>query len=119
MRLVGYLDLIYDESNRFDVFSNDFIDFYDETGALLSKEKIKKWTVWTNSPQDYDHFQYIIKFQEEDKEYKWHCNYVIFGSNYTQAGIVGFGNTPQEALTNCRNNFRKLQEKYNPDHISM
>lgn len=24
-----------------------------------------------------------------------------------------------EALTNCQNNFRKLQEKYNPDHISM
>ena len=118
MRLIGYLDFI-DESNEFDIFSNDFINFYDETGAPLDEEKIKDWVLWINSPRSYDHFHYIVKFQEEDEEYKWHWHYIVFGSNYTQAGIVGFGNTPQEAITNCQNNFKELQEKYNPDHISM
>ena len=54
-----------------------------------------------------------------DLEKKWQCDYVVFGYDCVQSGIFSFGDTPQEALTNCQNNFKKLQEKYNPDNISI
>ena len=119
MKEVGYLTFI-DSDDELIIHSDDFVNFYDENGKILNKEKeLKNWAIWLNSPFSYDYFKYIISFDSEKKEKNWKCNYVVFGYDYVQSAVFGFGDTPEEAITNCRNNFKELQEKYNPECISM
>ena len=119
MKEVGYLTFI-NTNDELIIHSNYFINFYNEDGELLQEEKeLKKWAIWLNSPFSDDYFKYIISFDSEKKEKKWKCNYVVFGYDYVQSAVFGFGDTPEEAITNCRNNFKELQERYNPEHISM
>ena len=116
MKEVGYLSFI-DPDEELTIYSDDFINFYDRNGKILNGEKeLKNWAIWLNSPWSYDCFKYMIFL---DSEKKWQCDYVVFGYDCVQAAIFSFGDTPQEALTNCQNNFKKLQEKYNPDNISI
>lgn len=119
MKMIGYLTFT-DVDDEMQVFSDDYINFYNQEYKQLQEDKeLKTWAVWLNSPLSYDHFKYNISFISEEKEKKWKCNYVIFGYDYVQAAIFGFGDTPQEALTECRHNFREIQERFNPEHISM
>ena len=114
MKEVGYLSFI-DSDEELTIYSDDFINFYDRNGKILNEEELKNWSIWLNSPWSYDCFKYMIFL---DSEKKWQCDYVVFGYDCVSA-IFSFGDTPQEALTNCQNNFKKLQEKYNPDNISI
>lgn len=119
MKMIGYLTFT-DIDDEMNIFSDDYINFYNQEYKQLQKDKeLKTWAVWLNSPLSYDHFKYVISFNSEKKDKKWQCNYVIFGTDYVQAAIFGFGDTPQEALTECRHNFREIQERFNPEHISM
>ena len=116
MKEVGYLSFI-DSDEELNIYSDDFINFYDRNDKILNgEEELKNWAIWLNSPWSYDCFKYMIFL---DSEKKWQCDYVVFGYDCVQSGIFSFGDTPQEALTNCQNNFKKLQEKYNPDNISI
>lgn len=117
MKEVGYLTFIDDDDDKLVIYSDDFVNFYDKNGKILNKEKeLKKWAIWINSPWLCDSFEYIISFNSEKY---WKCKYLVCGYDYIQSAIFGFGDTPEEAIANCQSNFKKLQEKYNPDDISV
>ena len=116
MKEFCYLSFI-DSNEELNIYSDDFINFYDRNDKILNgEEELKNWGIWLNSRGAYDCLKYMIFL---DSEKKWQCDYVVFGYDCVQSAIFSFGDTPQEALTNCQNNFKKLQEKYNPDNISI
>ena len=68
MREIGYLTFI-DNDDELVIYSDDFVNFYDENGKILNEEKeLKKWAIWLNSPFSDDYFKYIISFDSEKKE---------------------------------------------------
>ena len=54
---------------------------------------------------------YVEKYETSDVDQ-------VVGYKYATAIVYGYGNTPQESLQDCINNFNYLQKKYNKENIS-
>lgn len=107
-------------------YSSDNITFYDESGNVLEKDEMEEWTVWVNSPWSMVHEGYDIRLNCKDAysgiaegDPEWKCIYSIIGYDGITASVIGYGNTVEEALHDCKELFSYLQKTYNPDDVSI
>jgi len=107
-------------------YTDNFIDFYKENDEELTKEDMEEWAVWINSPWSQVHEKYEIQCnckdaytQMDENEPVWKCEYSIVGYDGISASVIGYGNTEFEALENCKDHFKMLQEKYNTENESL
>lgn len=107
-------------------YTDDFINFYKENDEKLTKEDMEEWAIGINSPWSQAHEKYEIKCnckdaytQMNEDDPVWKCEYSIVGYEGITASVMGYGNTEEEALENCKEHFQMLQEKYNIDNDSI
>lgn len=107
-------------------YTDDFVTFYNENDEELSKEDLEQWTVWINSPWSQAHEKYEIRCnckdaytQMDENEPTWECEYSIIGYDDISASVIGYGDTPEEALRKCNELFQMLQDKYNVEDKSV
>lgn len=119
MKIAGNFDL----HGKVFYYTNDFNSFCDEDGNKLSDDVLNEWAVCLNSPWSQTEMSYRTELNCKDAytemnkkiEPVWRTTYRVTGYDLIVSMICGYGNTPQESLENCILNFKKLQEKYNPD----
>lgn len=104
--------------------SQEFSSFYDKNDILYLDKPIEDLAVLINSPWSQDTESYSIKVNCKDgytemnsEDPTWKCEYKVIGYDGITATIFGYGNTEVEALTNCKNLFKILQENYNEENI--
>ena len=114
--------------NEEEYFSEDGISFFfdKEKQKPLSIKHIENWAVMINSPWSQSDESYEIKVNCKDGYTKmdpndpvWVCEYSIVGYDCLTASVLGYGNTPQEALSNCTDLFSSLQREYNKEDKSI
>ena len=125
MRKVGELELFSGEDS-FNIYSDDFEKFYKDKSIELAKEELEVWSTWLNSPWSQTYEKYITEINCRDEYTKlikddpiYRTYYQVVGYEYVTAIVYGYGNTPQESLQDCINNFNYLQKKYNKENISI
>ena len=125
MRKVGELELLSHEDS-FNIYADDFEKFYKDNNIELTEEELNEWSTWLNSPWLQSYMKYFTEINcrdgyttliKEDPIYRTY--YQVIGYEYVTAIVYGYGNTPQESLQDCINNFNYLQKKYNKENISI
>lgn len=125
MRKVGTFDLGLFDSTEIHIYSDDNKTFYsDEKGTiLLENEVLENWSVISNSPWGQTDDSYVIKAncinnytKIPETEPKWRCVYTVIGYEEVWSNIFGYGNTEEEALKDCKDLFKYLQENYNKEN---
>lgn len=111
---------LYHEEENY--YTEDFATFYKENNEMLKGEDLEHWSVWLNSPWSQAHEKYIIScnckdaYTEMDKEEPiWKCEYSVVGYDGISATILGYGDTEESALEECKRHFQMLQESHNPN----
>ena len=92
-----------------------------EIPKVADSEDLNRWAIILNSPWSQADERYIIEFnckdaytQMDEKEPKYRCIYTVVGYEL----ITGYGNTEEEALKDCKDLFKYLQENFNPEDKS-
>lgn len=118
MKKVGEIEIPLDE-DIYDILSDDFEKFYKENNTELTEEELEEWSKWLNSPWLEECEKYVTETNSRDDNTNaiYQTYYQVIGYESTSAIVYGYGNTPQESLQDCINNFNYLQEKYNKENI--
>lgn len=100
--------------------------FYNEDGIQYPDKQLKDLALLINSPWSQVDESYTIKANCKDaytamnsEDPKWKCEYEVVGYECITAVIVGYGNTEEEALADCKRLFKFLQGNYNKDNDSV
>lgn len=90
--------------------------------ALMSEKQMKQWALLLNSPWSQTCFSYEIELNCENSyteidedDPKWRCIYSTVGYAGIEASCIGYGDTEEEALKNCKMFLERLQKEYNAD----
>lgn len=94
--------------------------FAGDIDLELDKEILKDWAfVLANPCSDQDKRYTIeqpmakaLRFYE-GKEYQYVCELFVIACDYSNASLYGRGNTPEEALEDCKNKMSWVQETFN------
>lgn len=120
MRLAGSFNLCEDVI----FYMDDDMRFYSSTdgGEPASVSDLETWAVLINSPWSQMHEGYEIccnckdaYTKMDEKEPVWKCTYSIIGYDGLTAEVIGYGNTEDKALCECKQLFTFLQKQYNKD----
>lgn len=86
-------------------------DFLADVNLDSDKELLEAWTInpWAN-----DTFSYCIKLNSGDE---YICSLNVIAYDLLEASIYGYGETPEEALANCKRCMDWAQINYNPERI--
>ena len=85
-----------------------------------NNETMENWAVILNSPWAEHDIEYnITKNAYFKTEFvgcpEYICEYSIIAYEHMFASVFGYGNTPEEALTDCKTTFDYVQGLYNPN----
>lgn len=121
--LAGSLDIVEEH----EYYTHDFKKFYSdlEMTQELSDKDLNVWAVCLNSPWSQMHEKWTVecncenayKPMDENKP-TFRCHYEIIGYDGLTAIIIGYGETPSEALQECIAHFEFLQSNYNKENGS-
>ena len=118
--------VVIDANHQFEYSSENGTDFKDSKGTELTKEDLEEWALILNSPWSQTNETYTIEVNCKDSYTKmeegtpiWRCIYKVVGYEYITATCIGYGNTEEEALMECKNLFKYLQKQYNPNNESI
>ena len=116
MRLVGTFN--FDMNTALNYYSEDNKNFFLDEGKKnkMGSDDLNEWAVWINSPRSEMYEKYIIKrkfMQKSGDEPEWNCHYSILGFNEVMASVIGYGETAEKALKDCKKLFDYLQEQFN------
>lgn len=107
-------------------YTDDFEVFYNAKDRELSTEDLKEWALCLNSPWSQIHKSYTITcncdsayIHADFNKPLWRCEYTVMVYNEMTVSIFGYGDTETEALRNCKNLFKMLQNKYNATNESI
>lgn len=118
----AYLPLGEDQEEK---YFADGERFCDEAGNTLSEEQMQEWALWLNSPWSFAHFHYDVcynckdAYSRPDEKLKWRCELTVIGYDGITATLIAYGDTSNDALSNCVKLFDRLQKKYNPEDKSV
>lgn len=124
MRKVGYWGYNNKDSNYYIKETDENKVFYldEECTEVADSDDLNNWAVVINSPWSQKHLSYKIElncesaYEEMDEnEPKWRCIYSITGYDMIEAEVIGYGNTEEEALKDCKELFEYIQKTFNPD----
>lgn len=122
--LAGFLD--YTERENF--YTNDYKVFYrnKEMSEQIEVVDVSDWAILLNSPWSQNDIKWTIKSNNESpyeaikkSEPAFKCTYSIVGYDAIIAGFIGYGNTPEDAFTNCMVYYKHLESKYNKDNLKI
>ena len=107
----------------YDAFTtDDFVDFYNDKGEIPEYDILNTWSVFLSSPWSQLCESYEIKVNCENGYTAipegtpiWRCEYTVLCCDGIYAFVFGYGNTEEEALADCKTNFKNIQEKYNKE----
>lgn len=110
-----------DEENN--VFTTDeFETFYNDKDEIPEDDVLNTWAVFLSSPWSEDLKAFCITINCKDNSYEvpegapmWRCEYGVTGYDGIYASVFGYGDTEEEALTECKKNLKNIQEKYNKE----
>ena len=123
--------LVYDSKQNDSVFSDDNEVFYygeesDTAKKRLTKEELENWALILNSPWSQKDMNYTIELNCKDaytardtSQPEWRCLYTVVGYDMITGVCIGYGNTEEEALQDCKTLLDYLQMTYNPDDDSV
>lgn len=119
--LAGSLEIVKKEN----YYTNDFTKFYKDIEMVqeLAGEDLNKWAVCLNSLWSQSHEKWIVECNcvnaytpmDENKP-TFRCIYEVVGCDGITSGVIGYGNTQQEALQECIARFEYLQNEYNKEN---
>lgn len=132
--LIGYFN-IFDYECEFtkenekikieEVDSNDKEKRTEITDEKDYLDCLEQLAIWINSPWSQAHERYEISVnckdaytQMDESSPTWKCEYAIVGYDMNEALIYGYGNTEEEALSDCKKLFKWLQDEYNKENES-
>lgn len=108
------------------IYTDDFLIFYDKDDNELTEESMKDWALWLNSPWSQAHEKYTVEVncknaytKMPEGEYKYRCIYIVVGYDGITATLWTYGDTPIESLQKNIGRFESLQYKYNPENESI
>ena len=128
MRKVGLFG--FDDNTADKFYINELEDtrvFYldDQGNNVPDDDTLTYWAQVINSPWSQAHEKYVIKLnckdaytEMDENEPAWICTYTIIGFEAICGEIIGYGSTEEEALKDCRDLFKYLQENYNKENVS-
>lgn len=121
---LGEFGLNMTDTPNVKVYTDDMKSFTDGKEELINDD-MEAYAVFLNSPWSQSNEKYIIELNCKDaytamdeNEPVFRCYYQVVGYEACLSTIYGYGNTEMEALENCINNFKYIQEKYNPEDES-
>lgn len=122
---VGYLKELYSEEKEL-YYSDNFKNFYydKEKTKPLNKNDLERWAICLNSPWSYMTETYEISFNCNDSlipkngDERYKCEYIVIGYEGVESCVVGYGATEVNALNNCLNKYKYIQNEYNEKDIS-
>jgi len=89
------------------------------------KGELEEYSVCLNSPWGQNDETWTIKYnckdnytETDENEPTYKCEYMVVGYECITSVLYGYGNTKQEALNDCEEKFKCLQETYNKDDES-
>ena len=125
MRKIGMYG--FDDINNHDPWfyiketDNEKIFYLDkECKTIASNRELENWALVLNSPWSQAHEFYTIKLNCKDaytemnkEEPTWKCIYNVIGYEGICGIVTGYGNSEEEALKDCKELFKYLQENFN------
>ena len=122
----------FDDRNEDDSYfylkekDNGKVFYQDKEGTkTVNIKNLENWAVVLNSPWSQAHESYTIGFNCKDaytemnmSEPIWRCTYTVIGYEGICGIVIGYGNTEEEALEDCKSLFKYLQENFNKDDES-
>lgn len=90
------------------------LDFITNISLNSDKESLEAWAIVLNSPWANNTFTYLIKMVSEDE---YICDFHVIAYDLLEALIYGYGETPEEALANCKRAMDWAQINYNSGGI--
>lgn len=92
----------------------------------MHEKELNDWALLLNSPWSQSDLHYEIEVNckngyEEMPEGtpEWRCRYYTIGYDAIYASCIGYGNTEEEALADCKKLLEYLQKTYNPEDESI
>lgn len=131
MREVGFYG--FGDINNSDLFylnekENNMVFYSDsdlETATIQDTDLLENWAVTLNSPWSQVHEHYRIEAnckdaytEMDENEPTCRCRYHVIGYEGIEAEVIGYGNTEEEALADCKKLFKYLQDNFNKDDVS-
>ena len=121
-----YGKIILDREHVYEFLSENKINFEDQDKTSKTNEDMEEWAMLLNSPWSQKDESYTIEVNCKDAYTKmeegapvWRCIYEVVGYECTTATCIGYGNTEEEALMECKKLFKYLQETYNKENDSI
>ena len=117
MRIVGRI--LYSEEEL--IYSEDMKEFKqggkEKLPSIVDSEYIKDWAFLLSKPWSYSDLEYITKIYQnsENENDKYVTIYQVTCYDGIISDIRGYGETPQESMQNCIDNYNNIQEKYNKE----
>lgn len=126
MRKVGLFGY-NDENTVFYIDQSNNRKFYTDDKSILTADydDLQYWAEAINSPWSQDHEKYTIKYnckdsytKMEESEPQFICIYDIVGFEGLYSEVIGYGDTVEDALKDCKDLFQYLQDNFNKENIS-
>lgn len=122
--LVGRID--FKEYQKDIIESNDNREFIctdkEKNQFQMQIKDLEDWALLLNSPWSQSTFGYKIELNCKDgytemqqSDPRWRCIYYTIGYQGITTTCIGYGDTEENALKECRNLFNYLQKEYNKD----
>lgn len=130
MQKVGSIDIEnigYFEggSTYLEIYSSDNKTFIRRNGTNIDEETLKEWALWLNSPWSFKDESFKIDYNTDGFKPlppggpNFVCTRTVVGFEFTSAECIGYGNTEEEALKNCKELNKFVQETYNKENNSI
>ena len=121
---LGEFGLNMTDTPNVKVYTDD-MKYFTDGKEELTNDDMEAYAVFLNSPWSQANEKYVIELNCKDaytamneSDPVFRCYYQVVGYEACLSTIYGYGNTEMEALENCMNNFKYIQEKYNPEDES-
>lgn len=121
---LGEFGLNMTDTPNVKVYTDD-MKYFTDGKEELTNDDMEAYAVFLNSPWSQANEKYVIELNCKDaytamneSDPVFRCYYQVVGYEACLSTIYGYGNTEMEALENCINNFKYIQEKYNPEDES-
>ena len=122
-------EISVDVKRRIIIESDDYANFrcddrINNRQHDMSETELKKWATLLNSPWSQNDIKYTIEvncnnaYEEMDEgQPEWRCIYFVYGYDGIYTSCIGYGNTVEEALKDCKNLLEYLQDTYNKKSV--
>lgn len=125
--LIGKIEFGKHQKDITEQEGNEFVYTDEENNQFKMQTKdMEDWALLLNSPWSQNLFGYEIELNCKDsytemrqEDPQWRCRYYTIGYDGITASCIGYGNTEEEALKNCKTLFEALQKEYNKNGESI